>query len=66
MHYSDIEARASHPFRKRKENNVLCVDVHLLDGLVHELEVIVVEHDASLVLERLIDRDRVIVRFVSA
>ena len=40
--------------------------MHLLDGLVHELEVIVVEHDPVSVLEGLFDRDRAIVGLVIA
>ena len=43
-----------------------CAGVHLLDGLAHELEVIVVEHDPMPVLEGLFDRDRAIVRLVIA
>lgn len=38
----------------------------VLDGLVHELEVLVVEADPRLVLERLGYGDRAVIRLVSA
>ena len=47
-----------------RQNTDVCA--HVLDGLVHELEVVDVEGDAGVVLERFFDRDCAVVRLVSA